>query len=331
MQYKYYIIKTVSLTLCLIAASIYTGCGQSLSPFNRSRPVTYVRDAVSKKPIGKYRISITYRFAVDMNAFDTAACYITDYDFTKLEINADNGLSRYYSLAADRCDSIMYEARTDGKENYTGVDVTGWMRDGRVAIYDDYYQNWPERGLLTVRLGILNTEYEYTEALPTMKWDLIIGNERNICGYACNCASTFFRGRCYTVWYCLDIPVNAGPWKFSGLPGLIMAVEESTGVFSWEAVGIDADYGDIYIHDPEYDCIENHVQCGVPKADIRKISRSQALKLEKRRWADPWGFALDKGIMVLLRVNENSRETVEATSANREQFALPEVPALELE
>lgn len=34
-------------------------------------------------------------------------------------------------------------------------------------------------------------------------------------------ATTQFRGLTYTAWFALDIPINEGPWKFHGLPGLI--------------------------------------------------------------------------------------------------------------
>ena len=31
-----------------------------------------------------------------------------------------------------------------------------------------------------------------------------------------------FRGRRWTAWFAPDISISDGPWKFSGLPGLIM-------------------------------------------------------------------------------------------------------------
>jgi GLPGLI family protein len=44
-------------------------------------------------------------------------------------------------------------------------------------------------------------------------------------GYACNKASLDFRGRMYNIWYTTEIPTQFGPWKFYGLPGLIIKVE----------------------------------------------------------------------------------------------------------
>ncbi|MDD3459145.1 MAG: GLPGLI family protein [Weeksellaceae bacterium] len=38
-------------------------------------------------------------------------------------------------------------------------------------------------------------------------------------------AITHFRGRDWTVWFASEIPLNIGPWKLGGLPGLILKAE----------------------------------------------------------------------------------------------------------
>ena len=180
----------------------------------RTNPIS--RDVVSKKVIGRYGYAVTYRYSVSMPSQDTATSYYPDYDLMRLEIGS--GLSRYYSLAADRCDSLMFKARQEGTD---GVNNSS-----------------------CVRMGIVDTEYEYSEMMPDFQWTFIPDTAMTVLGYQCMAASTEFRGRRYTVWFAPDIPISAGPWKFCGLPGLIMAVEESTGVFSWEAVGLERRSGD---------------------------------------------------------------------------------------
>ncbi len=49
-----------------------------------------------------------------------------------------------------------------------------------------------------------------------------------IANYKCHKATTNFRGRKYVAWYTTDIPVNFGPWKFKGLPGLILEVTDKS-------------------------------------------------------------------------------------------------------
>ncbi|MDE0472222.1 MAG: GLPGLI family protein [Ekhidna sp.] len=42
----------------------------------------------------------------------------------------------------------------------------------------------------------------------------------------CTRATTSFRGRRYEAWFAPEIPVPYGPWKFNGLPGLIVKLED---------------------------------------------------------------------------------------------------------
>ena len=77
----------------------------------------------------------------------------------------------------------------------------------------------------------------FVEKIPTIKWNLIneTKTENNL---KLNKATTTFRGRNYTVWYTLDIPVNVGPWKLHGLPGAIVTVEEDNGRYTWQLTGV---------------------------------------------------------------------------------------------
>lgn len=51
---------------------------------------------------------------------------------------------------------------------------------------------------------------------------------QTIGNFKCHKATTKFRGRKYEVWYTTEIPVNFGPWKFNGLPGLILRVNDKS-------------------------------------------------------------------------------------------------------
>uniref|UniRef100_UPI00404AC2A5 GLPGLI family protein n=1 Tax=Fulvivirga sp. TaxID=1931237 RepID=UPI00404AC2A5 len=63
--------------------------------------------------------------------------------------------------------------------------------------------------------------------IDNLKPDWQITNKTKVIeGYKCIQATAEFRGRQYTAWYSADIPVPSGPWKFHGLPGLIMEVAD---------------------------------------------------------------------------------------------------------
>jgi len=44
--------------------------------------------------------------------------------------------------------------------------------------------------------------------------------------YSCQKATAYFRGRNYTAWFTTELPIVAAPWKFYGLPGLLMSIED---------------------------------------------------------------------------------------------------------
>lgn len=54
----------------------------------------------------------------------------------------------------------------------------------------------------------------------------ITPESKKISGYKCQKATGRFRGRDYIAWFTRDIPSECGPWKFNGLPGLILEVVE---------------------------------------------------------------------------------------------------------
>ncbi len=66
-------------------------------------------------------------------------------------------------------------------------------------------------------------EFVVEEDNLIMNWNL--ENDTKIIGkYLCNKANVDFRGRSYIAWYTTEIPVSYGPWKFAGLPGLILEI-----------------------------------------------------------------------------------------------------------
>ncbi|MFG6386777.1 MAG: GLPGLI family protein [Muribaculaceae bacterium] len=85
--------------------------------------------------------------------------------------------------------------------------------------------------------AIESDNQKYAEQLPLQDWS-ILDESKEVCGYTCRKAVCHWRGRDYVAWFTTDIPVSAGPWKFGGLPGLIMKIADSTNTYSWEATEV---------------------------------------------------------------------------------------------
>jgi GLPGLI family protein len=72
---------------------------------------------------------------------------------------------------------------------------------------------------------LVGTNYVFKEQLPVIKWN-IQNNYKTIGTIKCQLATGYCRGRNYTAWFAVDIPITIGPWKFNGLPGLIVSIED---------------------------------------------------------------------------------------------------------
>jgi GLPGLI family protein len=64
------------------------------------------------------------------------------------------------------------------------------------------------------------------EKLNGFEWQLI-DSTKKVLGYDCRKAITKYRGRDYIAWFTTDLPFKAGPWKFNGLPGVILEVRST--------------------------------------------------------------------------------------------------------
>jgi len=60
-----------------------------------------------------------------------------------------------------------------------------------------------------------------------INWKINYNKDTVISGHKCKKATTKFAGRNYTAWYTLNIPISEGPYKFSGLPGLIVQISDN--------------------------------------------------------------------------------------------------------
>ena len=93
------------------------------------------------------------------------------------------------------------------------------------------------------KLGVSKLKYRmdlnggaicYTAQLPKLNWTFVSDSTNVVLDYTCNLARTHFAGRDYNVWYAVDVPLPYGPYKFYGLPGLVVEVEDSTHLYVWE-------------------------------------------------------------------------------------------------
>lgn len=85
---------------------------------------------------------------------------------------------------------------------------------------------------------ILMRPYLVKDTTNQFKW-LLVNDYKTILGYQCQLATIVHRGREYKAYFTTEIPFKLGPWKFDGLPGLILSIESIDGVFKINATKIE--------------------------------------------------------------------------------------------
>jgi GLPGLI family protein len=112
------------------------------------------------------------------------------------------------------------------------------------------------------------TKLQYEDNFGKLDWQLEAGTD-TISSYDCQKATLKFRGRTYTAWFTSDIPVSEGPWKFSGLPGLILKVVDSEKLFSFVMIGLTQP--------------KNVMSFEIPKSEFLKVSKQDYTKQVLKR------------------------------------------------
>lgn len=106
-------------------------------------------------------------------------------------------------------------------------------RHGTLVIYNNYPQ-----GKRTIHDAVFFDYYIFEDDNLPQQWTIIPDSAKTILGYTCQKATCSYRGRDYEVWYTPELPVSVGPWKFLGLPGLIMSVQDAKGHYTFEMTGL---------------------------------------------------------------------------------------------
>ena len=109
----------------------------------------------------------------------------------------------------------------------------GYKRGSSQIIYKNY-----SKGGMTVSEEILNTHFTYMDSLNMQTWD-ITDSVKTVLGYECQKATSYFRGRHWIAWFTPEIPVNDGPWKLMGLPGLIMEAYDKNRHYDYLISGLE--------------------------------------------------------------------------------------------
>jgi GLPGLI family protein len=141
-----------------------------------------------------------------------------------------NENSVFYSIVKENpAISSMDSLSVENKESTPAINVGLNFQPPEDSLKYYVYVNRNKKQIKSKRTIFKKGVYHRCIVLePTdiIEWSLI-DESKIIMDYEAHKAETRFRGRSYTAWYAPDINIDAGPWKFNGLPGLILEVTDS--------------------------------------------------------------------------------------------------------
>lgn len=263
--------KTIFLLLSLLTASGAVLAQQTIVTYTPDGVKTYDTTELPGEVLDTTRFVVSYRMHYQQRPENEHPME----DLLLLEVGSLR--TKFYSYKTWQTDSLV---RVTPPEQ-----IMANLGSFHSGVRDELFRD-QTTGQLTHTDQIGMDHLLYSEPLPAIDWELTEG-ERSILGYACRRARCTFRGRSYEAWYAPEIAVSAGPWKFGGLPGLILAIRDDSGVLDLEASGVEQRIEPIRMTERNY----------------MKTNRRKYLELKQRAMTDPVGY---------LTGNSNVRMTIKS-------------------
>ncbi len=179
-------------------------------------------------------------------------------------------MTKYSSWFVEVADSQRVQWAKMNPHAQSVPNGTWWMRGKKPGVWSEFqYSNIFIHGDTLNEWAVMPMGQEwpqrYEEKWNGQDWTLQ-GDTASFLGHQCQKAMCHWRGRDYIAWFAPDIPIRRGPWKFGGLPGLIMKVHDVDSLYVFEAVAIENGNFPIWQY---------------PKDEFMKSSRQKTWKLQK--------------------------------------------------
>ena len=173
------------------------------------------------------RVIYEYKYASDSTKIDSLKT-----EWMYLDINKKG--SKYYSKSAFESDSIINESiKKQMASGMKSISVSRNRQGGEVSY--EVEKTYPDYKISLIT-NIGNDTYKVSEDRP-INWT-ISTEKKKIGEFQTQKATTHFAGRNWIAWFTADVPIQDGPYKFSGLPGLIVEIADEKNSHKIELKGL---------------------------------------------------------------------------------------------
>jgi len=176
-----------------------------------------------------------------------------DEDFRKqalYKLEISNNKSLFYNLT-ELEKSYIHQERIIDVQKKKDVNVVWFENSKTDFIYNQKYFTDFNNDSIIFNSNVFTRKIVIKDTFKNTSWELSeTNNDSIILGYKCQKATTKFRGRTYEAYFTTEIKTNAGPWKFNGLPGLILSVKSLDNYFVIDAVKLRLMKNNVKIKNP---------------------------------------------------------------------------------
>ncbi len=175
-------------------------------------------------------IKIDYKITLNRNSTMTSGTF-----FYYLLLK--NSESIYYNNPEDDLKGLKYKDNISDKRIEpdgtikVNVDVDELTKNVVSFTKDIFYKNYLKDTLIFNDILPPSKKVIVSESLNLFKWKIISKQDTTILTYKCQKATCDFRGRKYVAYFSKDLYQMGGPWKFDGLPGLILYIYSEDNYF----------------------------------------------------------------------------------------------------
>ena len=255
--------KNLVITACLMLATVFGALNiqaQQVNVFDES-------SIGMGDSIDQVRYQVVYDTKYIYNIKKEKEDIDTIFSQEQMILQIGNNYSAFYSYPIYQRDSLISYNMSKGIDsNFSGTSGTiNWK----------VYKNYPKQGKTAYLDFFAADRYLCIEPMENIDW-LLTDNTDTICGYPCHEAIAKFKGRTWKAWYAEDIPLDNGPWKLGGLPGLILKACDTENDYTFTAIGLTQGK----VSTPIY----------YKGKTFEPIDRKSLTSLYKKYYADPIGY-----------------------------------------
>ncbi|MFC3157881.1 GLPGLI family protein [Chryseobacterium arachidis] len=161
--------------------------------------------------------------------------------------------------------------------NTAGTGSISAIKPGNKIVTKDYYISKLNGGDIKDFFftgSFRDTDYFIHDKVTKPVWSIDETKTKKILGYNCLKATANFRGSSVTAYFTKELPYSAGPFKFFGLPGLILDVRENDKNYNmWKAEKVELTVDPKINFTPQF--------TNYPKTEMRQFIETKEAKQNK--------------------------------------------------